>query len=101
MSHLAENITITNIEFVPVKPKSGLLGFVGFILNGWLYCASVAVYSRLNGNLRLVYPTVNSNGQQFPTFYPTDREIAQKIEQAVTNKVERLLRLSEPQEEWQ
>jgi len=82
---------ITEIEFVPIKANKGLFGFVSFVLNGELFCGSIAVYSRIDGSgIRLVYPKINNKGRQFPTFYPIKRELASKIEEKVAEKVKEI-----------
>jgi len=82
---------ITEIEFVPVKANKGLFGFVSFVLNKELFCGSVAVYSRIDGSgIRLVFPRINNKGQQFPTFYPINKELASKIEEKVAEKVKEI-----------
>lgn len=83
---------IAEIEFVPLKANKGLFGFVSFVLNEELFCGSIAVYSRFNGDgVRLVYPKINSKGHQFPTFYPINKELASKIEEKVWEKVKEIL----------
>jgi len=84
---------IDEIEFVPLKANKGLFGFVSFVLNGELFCGSIAVYSRIDGSgtgIRLVYPKINSKGHQFPTFYPIKKELASKIEEKVAEKVKEI-----------
>lgn len=86
---------ISEIEFIPVKPKSGLIGFVSFVLDDSLYCGSIAVYTRPGGGMRLVWPKINNKGIQYPTSYPIKKELADEIEKAVEEKVIEILTLGE------
>lgn len=82
---------ISKIEYIPIRPKSGCLGFVSFVIDEELYVASVAVYSRLGGGIRLVWPKINNNGNQFATIHPITQDLAQKIESVVEEHVQKLL----------
>ncbi|EKD57579.1 MAG: hypothetical protein ACD_57C00224G0002 [uncultured bacterium] len=75
---------ISEIQIVPIKPKDGLVGFVSFVLNGWFYLGSIGIYTRLDGNYRLTYPTKDSRN----IFYPINREISDAIEKQVIIKFE-------------
>lgn len=91
MLPVAMNSDISQIEYIPIKPRAGCMGFVSFVLNGNLYCGSVAVYSRPEGGIRLVWPKVNNKGVQYPTVHPINQELTQAIERAVRERVENLL----------
>ncbi|MFA5128670.1 MAG: hypothetical protein WC445_01740 [Patescibacteria group bacterium] len=78
---------ISEIQFYPVKPKDGLLGFVSFVLDGKFWMGSVAVFSRPDGNYRLVYPTRKVAGQNINIFHPITYEVGQQVEVAVSEKV--------------
>ena len=85
-----ENV-ISEIEFIPVKPKAGCMGFVGFVLYESLYCASVAVYSRPEGGIRLVWPKIDNRGIKYPTVYPINDAVSSMIENAVEVHVQKVL----------
>ena len=78
-------ITLTEIEIIPVKPHNGLVAFSSFVLNKSFYIGDVAIYSRLSEEgYRLVYPTkVLPNGLKINCFYPINRETGLLIENAV------------------
>ena len=82
---------ISEIQFYPVKPKDGLLGFISFVLDGKFWMGSVAVFTRLEGGYRLVYPTRKVGGQNINIFHPLCREVSLQIEDAVIKKVEQRL----------
>jgi len=79
--------TISEIQFYPVKPQDGLLGFVSFVLDGKFWMGSVAVFSRREGGYRLVYPTRKVGGQNINVFHPINQEADQQVEAAVSEKV--------------
>ncbi len=79
--------TISEIQFYPVKPQDGLLGFVSFVLDGKFWMGSVAVFSRKDGGYRLVYPTRKVAGQNINVFHPINPDIGLQVEQAVSEKV--------------
>ncbi len=85
---MSQNQTIiSEIQFYPVKPKDGLLGFVSFVLDGKFWMGSVAVFSRPNGSYRLVYPTRKVADQNINIFHPITHEVGQQVEVAVNEKV--------------
>ena len=78
-------VTLSEIEIIPVKPNQGLVAFSSFVLNKSFYIGDVAIYSRLSGEgYRLVYPTkVLPNGLKINCFYPINRQTGLVIEEAV------------------
>jgi stage V sporulation protein G len=84
--------TITEIQFVPVKPQDGLVGFASFVLDQKYFVGSVAVRTRLNGvGYRLVYPAKKVGDKSFQTFHPIDLATGKEIEEKVSAKVYELL----------
>lgn len=81
---------VKDIEITPVKPNAGLVGFCTFILYEALYCSSVAIYTRLSGGFRLVYPQKAVNGKQMDIFHPINPMLGKKIEIEVTKKLRKL-----------
>ena len=82
---------ISEVEVLPVKPKDGLLGFVSFLVDGWLFVGDVAVRSRLDGGIRLVFPVRTlPNGKSISVVHPITREAGQLIEQVVVRKLTEL-----------
>lgn len=75
-------IEISEINIVPIKPKDGLLGFCSFVIDQSFFIGSVAIYSRLDGSIRLVYP--KKNGVQ--CCYPIKKEIGTALSHAITKK---------------
>ncbi|MBR3318901.1 septation protein SpoVG family protein [Candidatus Saccharibacteria bacterium] len=83
---------IDEIQIVPVQPKNGLVAFASFTFQKAIRCTSVAVYTRPNGGLRLVYPTKNVGRRDFDVFYPINREVGKVIEEEVTKKYEDVMK---------
>lgn len=88
-----DDIQITEIQFTPVRPTNGHVGFVSFIYNGLLKIDSVAVYTRLNPaptqNLyRLVYPQLKG----YNVVYPINKETGDCVEKEVSSYIENLMR---------
>lgn len=94
------NITISEIEIIPIKPHNGLLAFTSFILNHAFYIGDVAIYSRISKpGYRLVYPVkVLANGAKVNCFHPINNAASQIIEDAVVKKYSELILKSDNNE---
>jgi hypothetical protein len=83
---------ITEIEFIPVKPHNGHVGFVSFVFNGQFYFSSVAVYvSRSGSGYFLVYPKRQVGRTGFHYFNPITKEVGNSIESAVNEHLLEIL----------
>lgn len=90
-----EDVKISEIQVIPVKPKDGLIGFVSFVLDKKYYVGSVAVYTRLNGSgYRLVYPTKKLGEKNINLFHPIDFNVGKIIEENVAQKVDEIFNTS-------
>jgi len=86
---------IGEVEILPVKPQNGLLGFASFILNNSIYCGNIALYSRLDGSLRLVYPQKTlPNGKTINIFHPVTRDMGNLFTHAIENKYNDIINLT-------
>jgi DNA-binding cell septation regulator SpoVG len=81
-------LVISEIEIIAVKPQNGLVAFASFVINNAVYCGSVGVMSRPNGDYRLLYPTKVVAGRQLDVFHPISKETGQQIHDAVITKFE-------------
>lgn len=87
----SETTKITEIEIIPVKPHEGLIGFASFILDEKFYVSSVAIFTKLDGSgYRLVYPSKKVGEKNINIFHPINSEVGKAIEEAVTEKVNKL-----------
>lgn len=75
---------ITEIEFSPIKPRNGHVGYVSLVYKGEFYLSSIAVYvSRTGEGYFLVYPKKQLGKTGYHYFNPITKEVGQGIEQAV------------------
>jgi len=82
---------ISEIEIVPIKPKGGLIGFASFVLDEKYYVSSVAIFTKLDGSgYRLVYPSKKVGEKNINIFHPINSQVGKVIEEAVTEKVNKL-----------
>jgi stage V sporulation protein G len=87
---VSNQTTISEVQFFPVKPKDGLLGFVSFVVDDKFWMGSIAIFTRLEGGYRLVYPTRKVGGQNINIFHPINRDVSLQVETAVIKKVEQI-----------
>ncbi len=84
---------ISEIQVTPIKPVNGLVGFVSFVLDGFLYLGSIGVITRPQGGYRLTYPTKTSGSKNLNIFYPINKSFADFIETTVLQEFERVIGL--------
>lgn len=87
-------VKIENIEFIPIKPQSGLVGFASCEIDGKFYLGSLGVYTNLGnpGSFRITYPCKKLvNGELVKIFSPLTEEFNQAITQAISQKVSLLM----------
>ena len=88
-------MTITEVNVVPVKPQNGLVGFASLVVDGNIYLNSIAIYVKLDGSYRLLYPTKNSGERSINLFHPINRPTNEAIERAVFEKCNELFENNE------
>lgn len=81
---------ISEVQFVPVKPDDGLIGFASCVLDERHYIGSIAVFTKLSGGYRLVYPTKIIGGRHLHYHHPLTSEASREIESAVIERVEQI-----------
>lgn len=86
---------ITEVNIVPVKPQNGLVGFASLVVDGNIYLNSIAIYVKLDGSYRLLYPTKNSGERSINLFHPINRATSEAIERAVFKKCNELFQNGE------
>ena len=85
------DLTITQVELIPFRPKHGHLGFASCVINDQFYLSDIAIFSRPQGGIRLGYPIKTlSNGITLDIFKPLNKEAEASIEAAITEKFESL-----------
>ncbi|MFH1542721.1 MAG: hypothetical protein ABIE84_06510 [bacterium] len=79
-----DNVRIDEIDILPLAPKKGRIASVSFVLNSMFKITNVSIYTRPNGDFRLVYPTkMLPNGQEEACFKPITREAAAALNEAL------------------
>lgn len=81
---------ISEINIVPVKPDAGLIAFASCVVDESFYLGSIAVFTRLHGGYRLVYPTKKLGERNLHYFHPISKEAAQAVEEAILPCVRKL-----------
>lgn len=77
---------ISEIQITPVKPNNGLIAFCSFVLYEAVYCSSIALFTRPDGTIRLVYPTKKLGSKDLNIFHPINQQIGKFIETEVSKK---------------
>ena len=92
---MSKDILISEINYKPIIPKDGHIGFVSFLVNDSIRLNNIGIYTRLNpvdGRLyRLVYPKNERKGME-QAFYPINQETNILIEKEITNYLENVLK---------
>lgn len=81
-------IIITEPTFLPLKPNGkGLIGIASVVYNNSLSLNCISVYSRPNGDLRLVFPVkVLPNSKEINVYYPINKEAYEAIKKVIVDK---------------
>jgi len=89
-----KELTLSEIQIIPVKPNNGLVAFASAVLNYQFYIGNIAIYSSPSSKYgyRLVFPNKNlSNGKKIDCFHPIDRNAGMYIEKVIITKYEELM----------
>jgi stage V sporulation protein G len=88
------DISISEVQIIPIKPRNGLVAFASCILNKSLYIGNIAIYtSPTSGDgYRLVYPArILPNGKEICCVHPINRETGRAISAAVIDRYKEIL----------
>ena len=85
------NISISEVQVVPIKPNNGLVGFASCVLDGNLYIGSIGIYTKPLGGYRLTYPTKNVGSKTLNIYYPINKEFAEMVEEVIIKKFEKVM----------
>ncbi len=77
---------ITEVVVTPVRPKEGLIAIASVVIDGNIYLNSIAVYTKLDGSYRLLYPTKSIGNRSLAIFHPINRGASKTIEKAIFKK---------------
>lgn len=81
---------ISEIEFLPVKPRNNFIGFVKFLYDDAFYLGSIGVYTSLDGTYSLSYPYKKVGIGKVQYFHPVDKEVANLILEKVSEYLDEL-----------
>ena len=81
---------VSEVSVMPVKPNNGLIAIASIVINDCIYLNSIAVYTKLNGSYRLLYPTKQVGNKSVGYHYPINRPTSGLIEDAVFKKCSEL-----------
>lgn len=83
--------TVTEVDFQPIRPRQGLLGFASIVLNHSLRLSGIAVYVRPDAEVRLVFPErVLPHGARIELICPITRPCGELLTHAVAEHIRRL-----------
>lgn len=85
-------LAVTEVDFQPIRPRQGLLGFASLVLSQSLRLSGIAVYSRPDGSgIRLVFPErILPHGAKIELICPITRPCGELLTQAVAEHIQRL-----------
>lgn len=80
---------ISEVQFVPIQQKDGLVGFASFIYNSELKISNIGVHVNLQGEIRLVFP-----GNKFGSYiFPIKKDLGSEIKDAINIKYQDILNI--------
>lgn len=87
-------IVISEIQIVPVKPKNGLVAFASCVINNQFYFGNIAIHTSFASpdGFTLVFPSKTlPTGKQIQSFYPINRQTYEAVKKAIIKKFEELM----------
>lgn len=82
---------ITDVSFIPVTPRAGLLGFMSCIYDGDVSLSNIAVKIKLDGTLFLLCPSRVFKGKRLTYFHPINNETYTAMVEAIRPLVQQYL----------
>lgn len=83
-------MVISEVNLTPTKPSNGLIAIASVVIDDNIYLNSIAVYTKLDGSYRLLYPTKYVGNKSVGYFYPINRQTSSLIENAIFKKCSEL-----------
>jgi len=87
-------IVISEIQVIPIKPKDGLVAFSSCVINNQFYFGNIAIYTSPSSpdGFRLVFPSKTlPTGKQIQSVYPINRQTYEAVKRAIIQKFEELM----------
>ena len=82
-------LRISEIQIIPLKPKEGLVAFASCVVNKALYIGNIAIYTSPSTQeaFRLVYPVkILPNGKEIHCVHPINKEAGEAILKEIVKK---------------
>lgn len=87
-------MVIKNVKIVPAISDKGLIAFASVTLDDDVLLSSIAVYRKLNGGLRLLYPSKRIKDGDMTIFHPLNHKASRLIEDAIFKECKKVFRES-------
>lgn len=89
-----KDLTISDIQVIPVNPNKGLIGFISFTIQKAIRLNSVAVFTSLTniGKYRLVWPAKKVNERLIYYSLPIDKKTQKYILEQLTPEIKKIFR---------
>lgn len=87
-------LVVSEIQIIPVKPKDSLVAFASCVINNQFYIGNIAIYTSPSSpdRFRLVYPLkILPTGKQINCVHPINRETGETIKKAILTKYMELI----------
>ena len=91
---MMDDLVVSEIQIVPIKPRNGLVAFASCVLNHSLYIGNVAIYTSptKEEGYRLVYPSKTlPSGLEINCVHPINKETGRAISAAIIDKYKEIL----------
>ena len=87
MKENVAEISLSEINIIPINPRNGHIGFASFVINGQFYVGRVGIHSTPSGEIRLLYSRETlSNGTVSTAFHPITKYAGLEITRQVAAK---------------
>ena len=83
-------MVVSEVNVTPVKPNNGLIAIVSVVIDDSIYLNSIAIYTKLDGSYRLLYPTKRVGNKSVGYHHPINRPTSRLIDEAVFKKCSEL-----------
>lgn len=92
IGYLSLQDRITEIQIVPIVPKSGLVAFASFVWDKHFRFANIGINTRPDGSgYRLTYPSrILKNGTNMQHYYPINKEVGETINKVIGEVYDKL-----------
>lgn len=77
---------VTEVNLTPIKPHDGLVAFASCVIDGAIFCGSIAIRVCPDGTYRLLYPTKKMGNSNMGVYHPINRAASKAIENAIFEK---------------